>query len=235
MRKLTWIAIVQGALLAATGAPAQGQNTSLADALKTSYEAEAKGDYKAAIQPLILPAAATSYIAQLRLGWLCYCNKEWNESISHYNQAIQLSPFAIEPLLGLMLPQMAAGKNDDAQRTAQSALRLDPNNYTALSRSAWLTFLRQDYRAAAAAYRKLTALYPTDTEMLLGLGWSLKWSGNVTEAAQQFRTVLLLSPDNPRAKQGLGEDVGGAGGNGGGERPFPPRGERPPGKFRGKF
>lgn len=230
--KMTMSKIIPLLLLSAACAVAQNQNSSLADALKTSYEAEAKGDYKAAIQPLVLPAAATSYIAQLRLGWLCYCNKEWSESIAHYSQAIQLSPFAIEPLLGLMLPQMAAGKNDDAQRTAQSALRLDPNNYTALSRSAWLTFSRQDYRAAAATYRKLTALYPTDTEMLLGLGWSLKWSGNVTEAAQQFRTVLLLSPGNTRALQGLGEDVGG---NGGGERPFPPRGERPPGKPRGKF
>ncbi|MBI5397741.1 MAG: tetratricopeptide repeat protein [Verrucomicrobia bacterium] len=237
MRKMTLHATAQLALLTATGAVGQAQDANLASALQTSYEAEAKGDYPAAIKPLEGVGAANkaNYITQLRLGWLYYCSKDWSKSTTHYNTAIELAPFAIEPLLGLMLPQMAAGKNDDALRTAQLAVRLDPNNYTALSRTAWLAYLRQDYRAATSTYRKLVALYPTDTEMLLGLGFSLKLSGNAPEAMQYFRTVLLLSPNNPRAKQGLGEDAGGGVGGGGGDRPGPPRGERPPFRPRGKF
>jgi tetratricopeptide (TPR) repeat protein len=219
---------------AAAGAFGQATDNNLSSALQTSYEAEAQGDYAAAIKPLesLGASAKANYFTQLRLGWLYYCSKDWPKSITHYTTAVELAPFAIEPLLGLMLPQMAAGKNNDALRAAQTALRLDPNNYTALSRAAWLAYLRQDYRAAAATYRKVAALYPTDTEMLLGLGFSLKFSGNVTEAMQQFRTVLLLSPNNTRARTGLGEDVGGGGGE---DRPRPPRGERPPGKPRGKF
>ena len=207
---------------------ARAQESALPGALKASYEAEAKQDYEAAIQALAIPAAANHYISQLRLGWLGYCNKNYPESISHYNQAVQLAPFALEPLLGLMLPQMAAGKNDDAFRTAQTILRRDPNNYTALSRTAWLLYLRRDYSQAALTYRKLVALYPTDTEMLLGLGYALKMAGERTEATQQFRTVLMLSPDNSRALEGLGQGPSARGEGGRPERPEPGGGNAPP-------
>ena len=200
MRKL-----IMFALLPVVCAFGQAGDSALATALQASYAAEAKGDYPAAIKPLadLGPADSAHYIAQLRLGWLHYCTKNWNESIPHYFKAVQQAPNAIEPLLGLMLPQQAAGKNDEALRTAQMVLRLDPNNYTALSRTAWLLYLAKDYRGAAATYRKLVAWYPADSEMLLGLGYSLKLAGQTQEAAQHFRTVLLLSPNNTRALEGL--------------------------------
>lgn len=224
MKRRTMLGIIASLLLLAACAVSHAQEGALATALKASYEAEVQQDYRAAIRALVIPAAASSYIAQLRLGWLGYCAKEWNESISHYSQAVQLAPFAIEPLLGLMLPQMAAGKNDDAIHTAQIVLRQDPNNYTAISRAAWLLYLRRDYKQAAIMYRKLVNLYPTDTEMLLGLGFSLKFAGDKKESAQYFNTVLLLSPNNARALEGLRDDTG----RRSGDRPEPPPpGQRP--------
>jgi tetratricopeptide (TPR) repeat protein len=201
--KMTMPVIAALFLIPVACAVGQSREGALATALKTSYEAEAKGDYEAALKPLAIPSAATSYFAQLRLGWLAYCSKDWNESISHYRQAAQLAPMAVEPLLGQMLPLQAAGRYDDAIRTAQSALRLDSANYTATSRAAWMFYLKQDYRQAAALYRKLVNLYPTDTEMLLGLGFALKADGDKKDSAQCFNTVLLLSPDNSRALAGL--------------------------------
>lgn len=218
MKAQTILQAIALLILPAIGAVGQNQGASLADALKTSYEAEAKGDYAAATKPLVTSAAGGNYVAQLRLGWLGYCSKDWTESITRYKQAAQLAPFAIEPLLGLMLPQQAAGKNDDAIHTAQTILRQDPNNYTALSRTAWLLYLKRDYKQAAITYRKLVNLYPTDTEMLLGLGFSLKFAGDRKEAAQHFNTVLLLSPNNSRALEGLREEPI----HGNGDRPGPP-------------
>jgi len=216
--KKTLLGIITPLLLLAACAASHAQESALAAALKASYEAEANGDYSAAIKALAIPNAAGAYIAQLRLGWLGYCAKDWTESITRYKQAAQLAPFAIEPLLGLMLPQQAAGKNDDAIHTAQTILRQDPNNYTALSRTAWLLYLRRDYKQAAITYRKLVNLYPTDTEMLLGLGFALKFAGERKEAAQYFNTVLLLSPNNSRALEGLREEPI----RGNGNRPGPP-------------
>jgi len=203
MNKTNMLGIAALLLLPVAGAVGQVHESALSTALKSSYEAEAQQDYKASIKALVVHEAAGSYIAQLRLGWLGYCSGDWSESISHYKQAVQLAPFAVEPLLGQMISQQAAGSNDDAIRTAQAVLRLDPANYTAISRTAWMLYLKRDFKQAASAYRKLVSLYPTDTEMLLGLGFSLKSAGEKNASVPYFRTVLLLSPNNARALAGL--------------------------------
>ena len=210
MKKMTPCGIIATLLLPAVCAIGQTLDSTLSDALKTSYEAEANGDYQAAMKPLTALSASTgaSYIVQLRLGWLNSCAKEWQQSIVYYNKASKLVPFSVEPLLGLMLSQQYAGKIDDAIRTAQVILRQDPNNYTAISHSAWLLFSKRDFRQAAFMYRKLVTLYPSDTEMLLGLGFALKYAGDKKESVQYFNTVLLLSPNNARALEGLREEPG---------------------------
>ena len=190
-------------------------------ALKASYAAEAKSDYQAAIKTLtsVGSSASSSYIVQLRLGWLNYCAKEYQQSATYYKKAVQLAPLAIEPLLGQMLAQQLSENTDEAMRTGNAILRRDPNNYTANSRLAWMYYAKRDYKQAAIQYRKLVGLYPTDTEMLLGLGFALKYSGENKDADKQFNTVLLLSPDNARALEGLkdvpiGPRAGGGQGNG---------------------
>jgi tetratricopeptide (TPR) repeat protein len=221
-------------VLAFSATCAFGQGASAGGALQDSYDAEKNQDYPGAIKPLEKLGAegSANYIVQLRLGWLHYCAKNWSESIAYYGRASQLSPQSVEPLLGLMLPQMAAGKNDDALRTAQTIIREDPGNYTAISRMAWLLYSRKDYSAAVSAYRKLVTFYPTDTEMLLGLGWALRLSGHASEAAKQFQTVLLLSPGNTRALEGLKteQQAAAAAGGGPGRGPGPGRGmmQEPP-------
>jgi len=188
--------------------PALAQNASLATALKVSYKAETDGDYAAAMKPLTALGGNgdMSYLVQLRLGWLNYCSTNHTESITRYGNAARLMPASLEPLLGMLNAQQAAGKTDDAFRTAQVILRYDSNNYTALSHSAWLLYLKQDYRQAATIYRKLAMQYPTDTEMLIGLGYSLKRNGDTSEATKCFHTILLLSPDNARAQAGLASE-----------------------------
>jgi len=209
MNARTIIVLVVLFLIPALCIVSQAQDAALATALKTSYAAEAKGDYQAAIKPLTAlgTSAASSYIAQLRLGWLNYCSKDWQQSVTFYGNASQLATFAIEPLLGLMQAQQAAGKNDDAINTAQIVLRHDPNNYTATSHAAWMLYQKADYKQAATMYHKLVNLYPSDTEMLLGLGFALKLAGDKKESMQYFNTVLLLSPNNARALEGLRDNA----------------------------
>lgn len=165
-----------------------------------------KGDYPKAIEPLsrLSNPGSSAYIVELRLGWLHARIQNWAESIVHYRKAVDAAPRAIEPRLGLMAAQQGAQKYADALLTGQDILRLDAVNYTALSRMAWILYSQQDYRRAAAYYRKLVTLYPGDTDMLLGLGFSLKFMGQAGEAAACFNKVLLLSPNNPRALEGLG-------------------------------
>ncbi|OGR46912.1 MAG: hypothetical protein A2X37_00355 [Elusimicrobia bacterium GWA2_66_18] len=167
-----------------------------------SYKQEAEGDLRAAIHSLEELEAA-DYFVHLRLGWLNYRGETWNDSVSHYRKASKLAPQAVEPLLGLMLPLQAAGRFDEAIGAGQSILRLDPGNYTALSRMAWMRYSRKDYKKSASLYMRLVERYPADVEMLLGLGWSLTLDGRKKEASQIFQRVLLLSPGNPRAQTDL--------------------------------
>jgi tetratricopeptide (TPR) repeat protein len=205
MRPIKIMVMLPVWLLLTASRDGHAQTNALAAALKTSYAAEATANYPAAIKPLADLGAAgnASYIVQLRLGWLNYCATNLTESITHYGKASRLVPFAVEPLVGMMTAQQADGKTDDALRTGQVALREDPGNYTVLSRMAWLFYSKKDYRQAATIYRKVINLYPSDTEMLLGLGYSLQLAGDTAAAAEQFRTVLLLSPGNARATAGL--------------------------------
>ncbi len=179
--------------------------TPLEDAFSASIKAEKKSDYAAAIQALekLGPAGNTEYLVQVRLGWLHYQAKQWKESEKYYRRAEQMAPQSLEAPLGLMRTQMAAGENDDALRTGQTILSHDPNHYTAISRMAWLYYLKNDFRRSIAFYRKLTTQYPCDLEMQLGLGYALKLSGDVRSASDCFRRVLMLDPDNERAKTGL--------------------------------
>ena len=198
--------LIVGAWLMAAGAlPLRLAAAGLTEALNASYAAEAKKDIPAALRAVkeIENQEAGNYIIQLRLGWLYYLSGLYNESVDYYKKAAQLSPQAVEPLMGMTYPLGAAGKNDDLLRAYQRVLGIDPHNYTALSRLAWLTYLKKDYAKAADAYRKLVDLYPTDVEMLLGLGYSLKMSGKTSDAQAYFNKALLLSPKNPRALEGL--------------------------------
>ncbi|MBI4676502.1 MAG: tetratricopeptide repeat protein [Elusimicrobia bacterium] len=167
-----------------------------------SYGQEARGDILGAIRS-IEGLGEDDYLVQLRLGWLHYRLEAFKTSADFYAKAARLAPEAVEPLLGMMLPLQAAGFVGTAIQAGNSVLELDPGNYTALSRLASIHYSRKDYGQAASLYGRLTRLYPTDTEMLLGLGWSLKLRGDKAEAAVIFRRVLVLGPDNPRALAGL--------------------------------
>lgn len=175
------------------------------EVFRASAQAEAGSDYAGAIQALdrLGTAGQSDYYAQVRLGWLRYRAQQWKESLAHYRKAAQIAPQALEPLLGLMLVQMAAGQNEEALRTGQTILARDPNHYTALSRTAWIFYLKGNFRRAITIYRRLTTLYPCDIEMLLGLGYALLRDGDGRGAADCFQRALLLDPDNSRAKDGL--------------------------------
>jgi Flp pilus assembly protein TadD len=83
-------------------------------------------------------------------------------------------------------------------------VRRDPLNYLANSRLAWSLFNLKQFDKSAEVYAKLVDLYPTDSEMLLGLGYAQLRAGAHQAAQQTFRRVLTMLPGNKRALAGLG-------------------------------
>ena len=195
--------LVTAATLAApTGAGAQDPS----GVYQMSYELEAAGKYRAASDALarVPRNQRNSYIFHLRNAWLLYMAQDYNASIGSYQKAIKASPSAIEPKLGVMLPQMALRRWVDVEKTARQVLKVDPLNYLAQSRLAYALYNLGRYKDAEAHYSKLHTLYPGDVDMAAGLAWAILKQGNRNdEAAATFRTILLIAPKHASALEGL--------------------------------
>ena len=170
-----------------------------------SYIAEAAGDTAAAVAALrrVPIDRRENYFYQLRLGWLLYLSAQHQPSIVAYRRAISLSPKAVEPKIGLLLPLMARRMWSDAEQTAGEALSIDDDNYLATSRLAFVLFSQGRYAQAAARYRGVLDLYPADLEMRAGLAWCFARSGRLSEARIEFEEILDLAPGHVSAREGL--------------------------------
>lgn len=170
-----------------------------------SYDKEAAGLHQAALAALdCLPGAArVSYIAELRRGWLLYLLGRHVEASDAYARATALAPAAVESRLGRMLPLIADRRYAAAIAEGREILGLDPRNYLASLRLAYVEYAQGDYAAAAAGYAALMAAYPGDIEVKAGLGWALLKLGRGDEAVAQFSEVLAVAPRHAAASEGF--------------------------------
>ncbi len=190
------------ALFALTFANAQNFDKLQAAFIK-SYEYEKQGDFKKAADELKNVYDANSYEINLRLGWLDYNAGQFDESLSYYNKALQLRPYSEEARFGLVLPASATGKWTLVENTYKDILKHSPGNTTALYRLGLIYYGRKDYTKAQSYFQKLVDLYPFSYDGLLMLAWTELQLGKTAEAKALFQKVLLISPDDKSAKQGL--------------------------------
>jgi Tfp pilus assembly protein PilF len=177
----------------------------VSDQYQRSYEQEATGAYRTALSTLdgVTSAEKGAYTYKLRRAWLLYLDGQHDLSIQAYDQAVAAEPGAIEPLLGKMLPLLAARRWADAEKVGQEVLKRDPKSYLGRSRTAWAAYNLGRNTDAEALYRGLVQDYPSDVDMRAGLGWSLLGLGRKAEAAQAFEAVLRVAPKHPTAADGL--------------------------------
>lgn len=174
-------------------------------AFQRSYTLEARGKYGNALAAMeqVGSSQQQSYIYQLRVGWLRYLSGKHRQAAQAYQAAARLAPLAVEPLQGLMLPQMATRRWKDALGTAERILRMVPGNYLASTRKAWVLFNLGRYRQAEQVYVSVLRRYPANLTLRAGLGWARARQGRHADAARVFRAVLRYSAKNSSAVQGL--------------------------------
>lgn len=172
---------------------------------RRSYALEAQGDTRGALAALeSLPGEAQrTYLYALRRAWLLYQAGRFDDAVASYRQASQLSRSAIEPRVGELLPLLALRRWQDAERLAREVLRMDEDNYLASRRLALALYNLGRFDAAKSAYQAVLARYPGDLEMLTGVGWCELRLNHRGEAAEAFRAVLAVSPDDANATAGL--------------------------------
>ena len=173
-------------------------------AFKESYMYETKGQFSDAINSLNKVYDKSIYEINLRLGWLYYENKQYQESVQYYQTAINLMPYSIEAKLGIVLPLAAI---EDWTKVAEqyiSILAIDPNNSSVNYKLGLIYYYKPDYATAYKYFEKVVNMYPFDYYGSLMFAWTNYQLGKSREAVVLFNKVLLISPDDASALEGLG-------------------------------
>ncbi|MCP4438700.1 MAG: tetratricopeptide repeat protein [Aureispira sp.] len=181
----------------------QAQSAATMNAFKQSYAQEKEGKYSDAIKTLKGVYDEKSYELNLRLGWLHYMAGRFSESTTYYQKCIEMYPMAIEPKLGFVYPAAALGSWDKVGNQYKDILAIDPNNTVVNYRVGLMNYGKKDYKSAAKYFEKVLNLYPFDYDSLLMLGWTKYFLGDSAKAKALFNKVLLYSPDDKSAKEGL--------------------------------
>jgi len=182
---------------------AQDQNT-VQEAFNKSYVLESGKKYNEAIEALKSINAINNYPIQIRLGWLTYSAKRYNESVIAYKKAAELMPASVEALLGAVNPLVAQNKWEEVEQTYLAILKNDPKNSSINFRLGQIYYNRKEYSKAEKYFSTALNLYPFDYDSMLMSGWNYYFLGKYSEAKELFNRVLLYSPKNTSALEGIG-------------------------------
>lgn len=182
---------------------AQDQKT-LQEAFNKSYVFESGKKYNEAIETLRAIGTSTNYPVQIRLGWLLYSAKRYNESVLAYKKAAELMPASVEALLGAINPLAVQNKWEEVENTYLSILKNDPKNSSVNFRLGQIYYNKKEYTKAEKYFSTALNLYPFDYDSMLMSGWNYYFLGKYSEAKELFNRVLLYSPKDTSALEGLG-------------------------------
>lgn len=162
-----------------------------------SYDYEQIGKYKEAIKSLspLYKKYPKGYTLNLRLGWLFYLEKQYNESIKYYKKASLINTYAFEPKLGLIRVYLATYSYKEAQNVATELLKLDYYNYYGNLYMCKALIAQKKYDIAIEAIKKMLTIYPTDVLFLEQLLISYKATKNKLYQ-DIYKSILILDPNN---------------------------------------
>lgn len=172
-------------------------------AFSQSYDYEAIAKYDAAITSINNVYSATSYEINLRMGWLNYMAGKSKESIGYYQKAIALMPASTEPKWAIINPYTVLENWTEIEKTYLAIIKLDSKNATANYNLGLIYYYRKDYFSAKKHFDVSLNLAPFGYNNMLMSAWTNYFLGNKNEAKILFNKVLLYSPNDKSALEGL--------------------------------
>lgn len=197
IRKIAFTLIVSAFSLAGLA------QVNVSDVFKNSYAREAEGNYAAAIKELAV-LNGFEYYKNMRLGWLYYLSKNYESSKGYYQQATKIAPSSVEAWLGLCLPLEAKKETGELEAVYKKILSIDPMNSKINYALATIYYYKKEFALAEKYYDIVVKLYPFDYYSNLMAGWTKYFLGKKNDAKRLFNTVLIISPSDKSAKEGLG-------------------------------
>lgn len=180
-------------------------NAKVLAAIGESSQAEAKGDYAAAIKALAVPyhVHPKDYLLNLRAGWLYYLARDYAKSAQYYHTATVAATRSIEAKLGAMLAGLAQEKYTVVEAQGETLLQRDRGNYYGNLRLAVALRLQKKYASADKIVQRMLAAYPNDVYWLNESGQLSLAEGKKEAAQRAFTDVLALDPENYTATQAM--------------------------------
>ncbi len=168
-----------------------------------SYAFEVKYQYDEAIKVIKEIYVENSYPMNTRLGWLYYLKLDNATSENYYQKAVKLMPSAVEPLWAILIPQAAAEKWYEVEKTYLAILKLDPKNTTCHYQLGMIYYNRKNYTTAQKYLDIYLGQFPIDYEAMLMSAWTLYFLGKPTEAKAMFNKLLIFYQKDASALEGL--------------------------------
>jgi tetratricopeptide (TPR) repeat protein len=172
-------------------------------AFENSYASEYSGAYGDAIKSITAVYKAESYEMNLRLAWLYYASKNYNEACNYYQKSFQLFPLSIEARLGFANAAAELGNWTQVETQYMEILKTDAMNTTANYRMGLICYNRLDYTSALKYFTKTMNQFPFDYDTSIMVAWTELKLGKLREAKIMFQKTLFIRPSDASALEGL--------------------------------
>lgn len=179
------------------------QNKQIIDAFSKSYNFQEQANYDQAIAALNKVYATSSYEINLRLGWLHYLAGNNAQSIEFYKKAVKIMPAATEPYWNMITTYTKTENWIEIEKNYKSILKLDSKNASANYNLGLIYYYRKDYTTAKQYFDISLNLKPFGYNNMLMSAWTNYFLGNINHASILFNKVLLYSPNDSSALEGL--------------------------------
>lgn len=126
-------------------------------------------------------------------------NRDYRDPVTMWTDVVTKQPTNARAFNNLGNALSLAGRNDDARRAFETALRLDPNHADASYNLGRLLHDAGHPRESIPLYRRAQAAAPDDIESSIQLGNALTDLNDLVGAAAEFeRAIATASPRTPR-------------------------------------
>jgi len=172
-------------------------------AFENSYTSESYGAYGDAIKSISDVYKPDSYEMNLRLGWLYYSSKSYDEACRYYQKSFQLRPLSVEARIGFANAAAELGNWTQVEAQYVEILKTDAMNTTANYRMGLICYNRLDYTSALKYFTVTLNQYSFDYETAIMVAWTELKLGKLREAKIMFQKTLLIRPSDKSAQEGL--------------------------------
>lgn len=130
---------------------------------------------------------------------------DFNQSRSHFLQALELDPHNVSVLLNLATLELTTKNLHKALAYINDAYKLNPKNMDILKTFGSIYFYLEDLDNALILYQKALLINPHDSKILSNIGTYYLYTQNFSEAKKFILKALHINPQEKDALLNLGQ------------------------------